>query len=295
MRVTNQGMSSRMLSAIQTAQTRLSETQERVSSGRRINRPSDDPFGTTRSMAGRASMDLVGQRQRTITIARSELASTESVLDSLGSVIARAQELAVQADSSAIDGSARRQIAAEVNQLLSEAITLGNTSYAGRRIFGGQQTQTIPFTEDVPGQATAVTYQGDGGSIQREIGDNDQVAVNMDGATIFGPLFQNLIDFRDALNTNDLSGVAAASGQMSSRLDTVLQARGEIGARTRRLDLADTRLEDQMLQLQTNVSAIEEADLTQEVVDMQTRETALQAALAATGRSLTTSLLDFLR
>jgi len=295
MRVTNQGMSGRLLASIQTAQSRLSETQERVASGRRINRPSDDPFGTSRSIASHASMDLVTQQQRTITLARSELASTESVLTSLGDVIARAQELAVQADSSAIDGAARRQIAAEVNQLLSEAVTLGNTSYAGRRIFAGQQTQTVPFVEDVPGQPGAVTYQGDTASIQREIGDNDLMPVNLRGDQIFSPLLQRLIDFRDALNTNDLNGVAAASNAMSTSLDTVLQARGEIGARTRRLDLADTRLEDVMLQLQTSVSEIEDADITKEIVDMQTRETALQAALAATGRSLTTSLLDFLR
>lgn len=295
MRVTNQSLSARLLSSIQNAQVRLSDTQERVATGRQINRPSDDPFGTSRSMASRASLDLVAQQQRTITIARSELASTESVLTSLGSVIARAQELAVQADSSAIDGSARRQIAAEVNQLLAEAIKLGNSSYAGRHIFAGHQTQTAPFTEDVPGQPTAITYAGDAGQVQREIGDREQMPVNLQGAPIFMPLFADLIAFRDALSTNNMGGVAAASGDMSTALDTVLQARGEIGARSRRLDLADSRLEDMTLHLQVNLSNIEDADITKEVVDMQTRETALQAALAATGRSLTTSLLDFLR
>ncbi|MFA7250118.1 MAG: flagellar hook-associated protein FlgL [Dehalococcoidia bacterium] len=295
MRVTNQSMSTRLLSSIQTAQSRLSDTQDRVASGRRINRPSDDPFGTSRSIAAHASIDLIAQYQRTITLARSELGSTESVLTSLGDVIQRARELAVQADSSSIDGAGRRQIAAEVNQLLSEAIKLGNTSYAGRHIFAGQQTQTAPFVEDVPGQPATVTYQGDVGQVQREIGEGDQVAVNLDGDEIFTPVFQDLIAFRDALNTNDMNGVSAASGNMGTNLDTVLQARGEIGARTRRLDLADTRLGDVTLQLQTSISSIEDADMSQEVVDLQTRETALQAALAATGRSLTTSLLDFLR
>jgi len=295
MRVTIQSLSARLLSSIQTAQTRLSETQERMATGRRINRPSDDPFGTSRSIAAHATLDVVGQQQRTITLARSELASTESVLTSLGDVIVRAQELAVQADSSAIDGAARRQIAAEVNQLLSEAVKLGNSSYAGRHIFAGHQTQTAPFVEDIPGQAAAVTVQGDTGQVQRAIGDGEQMPVNLQGDTILMPLFADLIAFRDALNTNDLNGVGAASANMGSALDTVLQARGEIGARDRRLDLADTRLQDITLQLQTNIANIEDADITKEVVDMQTRETALQAALAATGRSLTTSLLDFLR
>lgn len=295
MRVSNQSLSTRLLASIQNAQMRLSDTQERVATGRRINRPSDDPFGTSRSIAAHSTLDTVAQQQRTITLARSELASTESVLTSLGEVIGRAQELAVQADSGALDGAARRQIAAEVNQLLSEAITLGNTSYAGRHIFAGQQTQTAPFVEDIPGNANAVTYAGDNGSIQREIADGELMPINLQGNAIFTPLFNGLIAFRDALNSNDVGAIGTASTNLGTSLDTVLQARGEIGARTRRLDLADTRLQDVTLQLQINISGIEEADITQEVVDLQTRETALQAALAATGRSLTTSLLDFLR
>lgn len=295
MRVSNQSVSLRLLTSIQTAQTRLSDTQERVTTGKRINRPSDDPFGTSRSMADHASMDLIAQYQRTITLAHAELGSTEAALSSLGDVIQRASELAVQADSSSIDSGGRRQIAAEVNQLLSEAITLGNTSYAGRHIFAGQQTQTMPFVEDVPGNAGVVTYAGDSGSVSREIGDGQLMPVNLDGNQIFGALFTSLIAFRDALNTNDMSGVGAASGALKTRLDTVLQARGEIGARTRRLDLEDDRFGDVTLQLQTSIANVEDADITQEVVDLQTRQTALEAALAATGRSLTTSLLDFLR
>ena len=174
-------------------------------------------------------------------------------------------------------------------------ITLGNPSYAGRRIFAGQQTQTVPFVEDVAGQASLVTYAGDTGSVQREIGKGQQMPVNLNGDAIFSPLIQNLISFRNALNTNDLNSVSTTSGQLKTNLDTVLQARGEIGARTRRLDLEDTRLSDVTLQLQTSIAGVEDADITQEVVDLQTRQTALQAALAATGRSLTTSLLDFLR
>ena len=53
-------------------------------------------------------------------------------------VITRAQELSVQAASSTMDAGGRQQVAAEVSQLLAEAVSLGNTSYAGRHIFAGQ-------------------------------------------------------------------------------------------------------------------------------------------------------------
>lgn len=294
MRVSNQSLSSRLLLSIQNAQVRLADTQQRITTGRRISQPSDDPFGTSRSMADHAALDLVGQHQRTITLARAELGSTESALGSLGDVIQRASELAVQADSSSIDSKGRQQIASEVNQLISEVTSLGNTSYAGRRIFAGHQTQTAPFVPDVPGLATVVTYAGDAGAVVRDIGDGQAMPVNLDGNAIFSPVLQSLIAFRDALNTNDLNAVSAASTDLSANLDTVLQARGEIGARMRRLDLQDTRLADVALQLQTSISNVEDADVTQEAVDLQTRQNALEAALAVTGRSLGTSLLNFL-
>jgi len=295
MRISNQGSALRLLTHLQTAQTRLAETQERITSGRRINRPSDDPFGTSSALADHSTLDRVAQQQRTVTIARAELGATESVLDNLGQVLARVQELSVQADSSAIDSTARKQVAAEVSQLISQTLTLGNTSYAGRRLFAGQQTQTAPFVEDVPGSPAAVTFAGDAGLVVREIGDGEQMAMNLDGDAIFTSIFQKLITFRDALNTNDLATIGTISTGISAEIDSTLQARGVIGARMRGLDLAETRLSDITLQLQQNIANVEEVDLTQEVVELQTRETALQAALAATGRSLTVSLLDFLR
>lgn len=295
MRVTNQGTAAHLLDYLQLAQTRLSETQERVASGRRINRPSDDPFGTSRALAAHTALDLNAQRDRTVTLARTQLASTESVLDSLGKVLGRVQELAVQADSSSIDSGARKQIAAEVEQLIAETVTLGNTSYGGQQMFSGLQTQTVPFVQDVAGHPSVVTYAGDTGTSSREIGDGEQIAVNLRGDQIFMPIFQKLIAFRDALNTNDLPTISAASGQVGQEMDHVLEARGDIGARMRRLDLTSTQLQNSYLQLQTDISNLEDADISQEAVDLQTRQTALQAALAAIGRSLNTTLLDFLR
>ncbi len=233
MRVTNQGTAARLLDYLQTAQSRLADTQERVASGRRINRPSDDPFGTSRALAAHTAIDLVAQRQRTVTLARTELTSTESVLDSVGQVLARAQELAVQADSSGIDGSARKQIAAEVEQLIAETLTLGNTSYGGRQVFAGRQTQTTPFVEDVAGYPGTVTYAGDAGTISREIGEGEQLPVNLAGDQIFLPIFQKLIAFRDALNSNDLPAISTTSGGMRMSIGGVKPPSRSVRSRKR--------------------------------------------------------------
>ena len=295
LRITNAGTTSRLMEHLQTTQSRLAETQDRMGSGRRINKPSDDPFDNSRVMSMRTDLSLVAQRQRSIELAKSELGANEASLDGLGRVLARAQELAVQADSTTVDASGRQAIAAEVDRLLQEAVTIGNTSYAGRRIFGGYQTTTQPFAPDAPANATVVTFAGDAGAVTRDIGNGETIDVNLDGQAVFGGIFTSLIAFRDALTSNDRPGISAASTSLTTDADRVLQARGEIGARVRRVDMAGERLEGDQIDLQTQISLLEDADLTQEAVDLQMRDTALQAALSATAKSLTTSLLEFLR
>lgn len=294
MRISNRSVHDRLLQHIQQATTRLNETQERVASGRSINRPSDDPFATARALAARSRLDTVGQRIRTADLAITELSAAESSLASLGDVMTRAYELSVQADSAALNGEARAQIATEVTQLLDEVLSIANTSYSGRRIFGGHQG-VEPFSPDVPASPTAINYQGDAGQVLREIGDGETVAVNIDGEPLFDGIFESLIAFRDGLNANDRTAINAASGDLEREMDTVLSARGEVGSRMRRLEMTWDRLTEEELSLRTTISGLEEIDLTQEIVELQMRDTAFQAALSATARSLGPSLLDFLR
>ena len=294
MRISNRGVHDRLLEHIQQATSRLNETQERVASGRKILRPSDDPFATARAMEARSKLDNVGQRIRTADLAITELSVVESSLTALGNVMTRAQELSVQADSAALNADARAQIATEVEQLMTEMLSIANTSYGGRRIFGGHQGAE-PFQPDVPANPTAITFNGDAGQVVREIGDGETVAINLDGEPLFDGMFASLISFRDALRANDRTAMNLASGDIGREIDTVLTARGEVGARMRRIEMTWDRLTEEELSLRTTISGLEEVDLTEEVVELQMRDTAFQAALSATARSLGPSLMDFLR
>lgn len=295
MRVSNRSLNERLLMHIQTSSTRLNETQERVASGKRVQRSSDDPFAANRSIQARSDRNVIEQRVRTINLAQSELAVTESAVASLSNVLTRAQALSVQADSAGLDASARNQIAAEVDELINEALQVGNSSHGGRRIFGGHQADTAPFVPDVAGQPTTVTYQGDAGLVLREIGDSEQIAVNLDGDALFDGAFTSLIAFRDGLRANDRTAINAAATAIGAEIEVTLQARGDIGARVRRLDIVSERLQGDDERLRGLVAELEEVDLTSEVVELQMRDMAFQAALSATGRSLNMSLLDYLR
>ncbi|MPZ98534.1 MAG: flagellar hook-associated protein 3 [Dehalococcoidia bacterium] len=295
MRVSSRSAADRLLQELLTSQRRLAEVQERVATGRNINKPSDDPFGTAQAMASRNRLELGAQHQRNIFIASSDLNATEGALASLIPLLHRAEELAITAANTTIDANTRGQIASEVDRLLAEAVTIGNTSHAGRYIFAGHQTDAPPLVPDLPDQPTVVNYVGDTGAIEREIGEGERMAVNVTGDQLFPALTQVLINFRDHLLTNDIAALKGDANLANDQLDKVLELRGDVGARVRRLELTETRLQDTEVTLRQHVAEIEEADMAEALVELQMRETALQAALGATGRSLNMSLMDFLR
>jgi flagellar hook-associated protein 3 FlgL len=296
MRISHQSVAQRLLREISTGQEALFETQQRLASGKAISKPSDDPFGLSRTLTARTDMDLSAQWQRNITIATDDLGLTESLLGNLGDLIQRAQELATQGANGALTGEARDQIALEIERLLTEAVAIGNSSFGGRYLFSGHQTGTQPFVEDVPGNPTVVTYAGDTGAIEREIGpDGERIQVNIVGDNLFSPIYQTLIQLRDDLQADDQTAVNADSGLLASDLNRVIEYRGDIGAKVRQADVARQRLEDGELRLKELVAGFEEADLAESLVDLQMRDTALNAALGAVARTLNTSLLDFLR
>ena len=295
MRVSSNTVTSRLLQQVQLSRQRLFETQKQVSSGLRITRPADDPAGASRAMSLRTSMDRNMQYRRNIDAATGDLATAESALGALTALLQRAQELTVSGANGAVGGPEREHIALEVAQLLSEALSVGNTTHGGRYLFAGHQTSTPPFVPDDPAVPTAIAYAGDTGLRQREIALGERVTVNITGDRVFPDVYSTLISLRDALAGDIPAGITAAVGQLSGVLDRVLEMRSELGSITQRVEAAEQRLLDEDMLAQSLVSQIEDADLAEQIVTLQTRETALQAALGAAGRALNLSLMEFLR
>jgi flagellar hook-associated protein 3 FlgL len=295
MRISHQGVKQRLLREIGTSQSALFEVQERLASGKKISKPSDDPFGLSRTMTARTDRNNMMQWQRNITVSSSDLGLSESLLENVGDLLQRSRELATQGANAPLTADARQQIGLEISRLLTEAITIGNSQFGGRYLFGGYQTGAPPFTEDVPGAPTVVTYNGDAGVLNREIGNGQQIQVNIPGDQLFGGVFTTLIQLRDDLNSNNQAGVNAATASLDADIDTVLKFRGDIGSKMRQSEAAMVRLVDGDLRLQELIATFEEADLAESLVELQMRDTALNAALGAAGRTLQTTLLNFLR
>lgn len=294
MRISDQTVVNRMLSQIALSQRRLSEAQERVGSGLRIRRPADDPYGTSRIMAARSELERNQQYDRNVAVALSDLAATEAALVRFADVLDRASELAIQASTDSVGAAGRQAIALEVEQLIAAAITAGNSAQGGRYLFAGQLTDTAPFVPDDPNTPTVINYVGDTGNIDREIAKGTRIAVNLTGNRVQA-LYAALIKFRDDLLADDGAALNLDVGALETQLDNLLELRSEVGAKMRRVETAQTQLEENKVQVRTMMAQIEQADLAEAIVELQMRETAYQAALGAAGRTLGISLLQFLR
>ena len=292
-RVTQNMMSSQALSGLQTSLGRLATIHEQLSTGRVINRPSDDPAGTASAMRLRSLLADQQQYTRNADDGQGWLDQADTALGSMTDRVRRAHELALQgANAGAIGPQGREALAAEVDQIRSDLIASANTSYLGRPIFGGITAGGRAYDD-------AGTYVGVPGEVQRTVAVGVQVRVDVDGPLAFGPagdaVFDHLTALSTALRGNDQAGIATAVTKLGVDGDRITTTRAAVGARAARIERAGVEAADAGLTMTSALSEIENTDLPRATVELQMQEVAYQAALASTARVMQPSLLDFLR
>lgn len=290
-RITNAMTSRTVLADIQNVQSQLTATQNRLSSGKQLTKPSDNPFGTSQALLYRGELNANTQYQTNVGQASAWLSTTDTALGSISTDAARARDLLLQGANGAMSQTDRDAVAAELDQLADSIKTAGNTQYAGSYVFAGTKTQTQPYA--VGG---ADTYAGNSATINREIGQAVSVPVNVTGDTVVDPVLaairQAAVDLRaggtpDNLGTSDLKALDAAT-------DNIAETQAVVGARQNRLDAATSRLQQLQVAQSQQLSNTEDADMSQTMIDFSTQSAVYQAALKAGANLIQPSLMNFL-
>ncbi len=292
-RVTQGMMMDRSYLSLQTGLSRLAKTQEQLSTGRILNRPSDSPTDTTSAMRMRASLADQTQYARNADDGLGRLGQADLTLQSMLGQVGRARELAIQSVNALNQSPAAREaIAAEIEALRGSLIDGANATYLGRPVFGGLVNGSAAYDD-------SGAFVGVAGPVQRTIGKDVKVAVNIDGPVAFGPAGANLFDTLTSLANSVRAGTTATTQTEMASLDTarnrMTSALSEVGTRTNRLERASQSAKDTVLELTTSLSQIENVDLARATMDLTMQEVAYQAALASTARLVQPSLADFLR
>ncbi len=292
LRVTHRSLFTTNLANLQQNLSRIQSTQEKLSSGKLLGAPSDDPGGTSAALQQRAEIDRGTQLARNASDGLGWLETADSALDTVGTTLGRVRELLVQANNTGtMNQTTAEAIAVEVDSLREQLLSVANTQYLDRPIFGGTTAGSQAY--DASG-----TFVGNTQSVERAVRPGVTMQVNVPGPDAFGPpgsdVFQFLSDVSDHLR-NDWSQLGNDLGAVDGHLRNAWTARSLVGARYDQLQSMRDRTDQDLLLLKERLSEIEDIDLPATIVDLQLQDTAYQAALSATARSVQPSLLDFLR
>jgi flagellar hook-associated protein 3 FlgL len=307
MRVTDNATMRMVVATLQQQQERVYTLQQQVSSGLRINAPSDDPVSAQQALDIKVLIAANNQYSRNIDTGNTWLAQMDSSLSDMNNVMVRAKELATQMANGIYDAGARQNAANEIQGLKDQLISLGNTQIGGKYIFGGFVSDQPPFvtTDGVP-SATDVAgdFKGTDDQINIQIDRQSFVAINYSGGRLLrggtppGSSGIDIIGTLDglitALNSNDTDSVRSSIDSINSSMQQIQAAQGDVGARENRLEKAGETLAGTRDYLTKALSGKQDADFTQVLSDLTKQQTAYQATLASTAMFSKISLLDYM-
>ena len=182
MRVSTRGAYLNGLEAIQRLQQALDQTQRQISSGRRIQNPSDDPIGSSRAIELREAISRIEQFDRNANIVGNRLSQEEAALNSVNNILQRVRELALQANNATQSNESRGLIAIELREHVENLVQLANQQDGnGGYLFAGNLENTQPVTR----MGTNFAYNGDQGQRLIQIGEGRQVPDSDPGSRVF--------------------------------------------------------------------------------------------------------------
>ena len=297
-RITTQMTASMTLNDLQQSLNRLDTTQQQLSSGKKINQPSDDPYGTSQAMSLNGQLSSLNDYTNNITDGTAWTQQATTSLGDIDSMVQRVRELVVQASNGTYTQSDLNASASEVNQLIDAVKQEANASYNGQYIFSGTSTGTAPYQT-----GSTDTYQGGTGSVNRLIGPNTTLSVSTNISTLLGNGQASgdggLLDTLRTIASDMQSGNTGAIGgadlkNLDSNFGTLTQMEANVGAMTNRLTLASTRIQQLQNSDTAALSNVQDADMATVAINFSTEQAAYSAALKAGANIVQSSLLDFL-
>lgn len=284
---------SSMLAALERIGNAEETVLEQLGSGRKIQKPSDDPAGLAALVDVQASSARTDQYLRNISAVRSQIQAADSTLSSVVTALERALALGVGGANGTLNDSGRNSVAIELEGIRDQLVELGNSSAQGMYFFAGTATTTKPFQE-VGGE---ILYGGSDQGNQIVLGEGYAITLNLPGTRIFGDdntgIFASIKNLADAIRTN--GDVTTALAEVSKARDTVSASRVVYGNSLNRIESTQNTMKERKLQLSHQETEIAGADLAEVASQLSSTITSRSALLAAIGKADSLSLFDYLK
>ena len=292
---------------LQTRQRGLQHSQEQLTSGKRVAKPSDDPVAAARAERSLATIARAEAHQRALEAARTATQLTESALGDAGELVQQVRETLVAAGNPTYSDNERAMLVQKLSGLRQQLLSVANRGDGtGSYLFGGQGSSSPPFVDG----ATGVTYDGSAGDTL--VASDEALALSIDGsetwlqapAAVTGDPPLSLFDVVDTAIT-ELGATGVPASQISAAVTVgirdldavnnhVLAARARAGEALARMETVELRNADARLAAQTERSAAEDLDMVDAISDFQNRQTGYDAALRAYSLVQRMSLFNYI-
>jgi flagellar hook-associated protein 3 FlgL len=281
-------------SRISETQGRLAEAQDRVSTGRRFQRASEDPASAGRVVRLSGLRARIDRLQTNVQHGSQRLAAADDALGGINDVAVRARTLALQAANPGLPKSSREAIASELGELKDRLISLGNEQdAAGQHIFAGRNSGEKPFAV-IDGE---LKNRGDGLPVRMEARPGEQMDLAIAGAP---DLVLELAAEIDQLRSDAAGGHLQQLGEdrlnsLDQLSDRALSLRAEAGLRMGRLNAIKEEHAKRLDDLEAQRSEVQDVDLAVALTELKSAELAYTASLQTISQGMNLSLMDFLR
>ena len=294
----NPNMAPDVLAAIWQTQAQENTALQQVSSGKRVNVPSDDPLAAAQMVGNQNQSNRADQYLQNIDTLTNQLQTADSALGSAVQAVTQAITLGVQGATGTLSDANRLQIVQNLQSIQSQLVQLANTSVGGNYLFGGTATTAAPYTLD-PTSSSGVTYNGNSGTNTVQIADGLNLQTNLPGNQLFqnsaGDVFGSLQHLITALQSGNTTDAGTATNDLRTAFNSLTGERIFYGTAVNQLNSTQTFLQQEQVTLKSQANNLVGADLTQAATDLTQATTAHDAALAAAAKILPTSLLDYLK
>jgi flagellar hook-associated protein 3 FlgL len=280
---------------------RLSQAQQQLSSHLRVANVSDDPDSVSEILQARAHLSSTQQVLQNLGRVTTETAAADQALQSATTLVDKARTLAAQAASGTQTADTQKDLAQQVGAILEQLVGLANTTVEGRYIFSGDSDQTSPYSVDLTQTSPISSYQGSAVTrvVQHPDGTTFGVAETaqqlFDAPAANQNVFSSVLGLYTALQNNDRAGIDTAIQNITGAgtyLNTQFAFYGSVENKvTQATDFGNSL----KLQLQTQISQLQDADSAQVIVQMTQDQTAQQAAIQSWAQIPRTTLFDFLK
>ena len=301
-RITNQMASQMTLAGIQTALDQLDTTQQQLSTGKRINQPSDDPSGTALALKLNTDLANLTNYSNQVTDGTGWSQASSSALSDVTNSVQRIRELTLEAANGTQTTADMQASAQEVNQLIDQIKQDANGQYNGQYVFSGSATSTAPYQS-----GSNDSYAGNNGQVTRAIGPNTTLAVNANlegvlgtGQTVAGQpagdglLLNSLRNIADDMQSGNSSALTSDLSSLDTNLNSLTGLSANVGAVQDRLQMASSRIQTLQASDTQVLSNTQDADMATTETNFSTQQAALTAALQAGAHIVQESLMNFL-